>query len=265
MKTTHTKDIVIVAGAAGEIGTEYCRTLAERQIPVLAVIRNNRPLIDSQFVTLVKCDLSNPYMIKESFGSIDFGQYDRIIFLHTIGTDKYDPRGYPHIQKMKTIDADVYDTNVNTFKYPLRYLLDTIRTIKKVTGKTVQLKVGLLGGIPDKFAPFVIEGFCEAKNICRQYMLSATKLYPEWVSAVAINVSSTITKSALKVRPLADLMYWLTPAEVVKRSVDTLVAPASGYGEIEIYKHSPEFQNGYYEDAEALYKKWHYETGSTRT
>ncbi len=261
MNIKQIKTIVIVAGAAGEIGTQFCSVLAEKQIETVAVLRNTPLLLTSPCIQIVRCDLSDARSIEGSFKSINFAQYDRVIFLHTIGVDKYDPRGYPTIQKMKTIDPDIYDTNVNTFKSPLRYLINILHAVCE-SGKIVQLKVALLGGIPDKYAPFVIEGFCEAKNLCRQYIQSAVGLYPNWVSGLSINVSSTVTKSALKVRPFADLTYWLTPDEVAQRSVDALLSDEVGFKEIEIFKHSPEFKAGYYKDNEALYTKWSRETGT---
>lgn len=264
MNQKHIKTLYIVAGAAGEIGTSFCKALSDKQADVLAVIRNTLILINSKFIIPVKCDLSDSRSISESFGKIDFFQYDRVVFLHTIGTDKYDPRGYPLIQKMKTIDPDIYDTNVNTFKYPLRYLISRLESIYAESGKLISFKAVLLGGIPDKFTPFVIEGFCEAKNLCREYIRSAVSLHPGWISGLAINVSSTITKSALKVRPLADLAYWLKPDEVVMRSIDALMSDKLGFNEIEIFKNSPEFKEGYYEDSEALYEKWSRETGTIK-
>lgn len=261
MNNHQINSLYIVAGAAGEIGTSFCKDLSNKKIDSIAVLRNNPLTIDSEYITAIKCDLTDSRSISESFKSVDLAKYDRIVFIHTIGTDKFDPRGYPNIRKMKTIDPDIYDTNVNTFKYPLRYLLDQIREIHSESGKQIKLKLVLLGGIPDKFSPFVIEGFCEAKNICRQYIRSVVGLHADWVTGLSINVSSTVTKSALKVRPFADLSYWLTPEEVVFRSIEKIVGEDSGYSEIEIHKDSPEFKDGYYEDKDALYTKWSRETG----
>jgi hypothetical protein len=255
------KTCVIVAGAAGEIGTEFCRVLSERGIDVVAVVRNRNLSIHSPYITEIRCDLTDSASIEHAFGGLNISKYDRIIFLHTIGTDKFDPRGYPMIRKMKTIDPDVYDTNVNTFKYPLRYIMATLRRINTDSAKPIQFKAVLLGGVPDKFTPFVIEAFCEAKNLCREYIRSAVNLNPAWMSGLSINITSTITKSALAVRPFANLTYWLTPKEVVERSIDELVADTVGFNEIEVIKHSSMFTPGYYEDNAALYEKWSRETG----
>jgi hypothetical protein len=125
----------------------------------------------------------------------------------------------------------------------------------------VLFKASLIAGVPDKFTLFVIEDYCEAKNLCREYIRSAVSLNSGWMSGLAINISSTVTQSAFKVRPYADTTYWLTPKEVTDRSVNTLMSSTPGFNEIEILKHSPDFSEGYYEDAAAIYRKWSRETG----
>jgi hypothetical protein len=256
------KTCIIVAGAAGELGTEFCRVLAERTVDVVAVVRNRKLSITSPCITEIGCDLTDSVSIEKAFTGLDLSKYDHIIFLHTIGTDKFDPRGYPNISKMSTIDPDVYDTNVNTFKYPLRYLVATLRKINAGRPVSIHFKAVLVGGVPDKYGPFVIEGFCEAKNLCREYIRSAITLNQEWVCGLAVNITSMVTKSACSVRPFADLTHWLVPEEVVEQSIGTLMAHAVGFNEIEIIKRSPEFKEGYYEDAKALYEKWSRETGT---
>ena len=256
------KTCIIIAGATGDIGIEYVRAcLSKKNIDVIALSQKRVLDMHNEKLIAMRLDLTDSHSIREAFGHIDLSKYDSILFLHTIGVDRYDPRGYPHIRKMSTIDPDVYDTNVNTFKYLLRYLTLTIKGINTKSERLVKFKAALIGGVPDKFAIFVIEDFCEAKNISRQYIRSMVDLYPNWASGLVINVSSTITRSALKVRPHANVTYWLTPLEVANRSVDELLQAGAGYKEINIFKESPGFKEGYYEDSQALYDKWSRETG----
>lgn len=256
------KKLFIVAGSAGEIGGEFCRILVEQKEEVIAIVRNRPVEITSQYLTSISCDLTDSRSIETSMEKNDFSKYGKITFIHTIGTDKYDPRGYPETKKMRTIDPGVYDTNVNTFKYPLRYLTSILSKIR-ANGTPIIFKVVMIGGIPDKFTPFVIEGFCEAKNICREYIRSAVSLFPDWISGLSINISSTITRAALQVRPHADLTYWLKPEEVVQCSIESLCRDETGFSEIEVFKSSPDFRPGYYEDPKALYEKWSHDTGTS--
>ncbi len=260
-KTKNNGILVIVAGAAGEIGTEFCKAIIRNDIDCIGIIRNKRTNIESSFYKEITCELSNEEQIEKVFFNVDFGKYKKIIFLHTIGVDMFDPRGYPpRVNPMNTIPPEVYNTNVNSFKYLLRYC---VNKIKKNNSKKIKTKfrIAIIAGVGDKHAPFVIESFCEAKFILRQYIQSFINLYPNWISGLSINVSSTITKSALAVRPYANTHYWLEPKEVVNKSFKDLISFSSQYEEIDIVKKSPKFFNGYYENNKILYEKWSKETG----
>ncbi len=259
---TKKSTLLIVAGAAGEIGTEFCKKAITAHIDCIGVIRNKKTGITSKYFQEITCHLEDSKQIEKVFASINFNDYQQIIYLHTIGVDKFDPRGYPHVRAMDTIDPGVYNTNVNSFKYLLRYCIKTIHNINLVKkGIKIKFRCVVIAGVADKHTPFVIESFCEAKFIVRQYIQSYVNLYSKWVSGLSINVSSTVTKSALQVRPHADTKYWLTPKNVVDRSFKALVSKAKSYNELDIYKHSPEFVHNYYIDNDMLYKKWSKETG----
>lgn len=255
------KQLVIIAGVAGEIGTEFAQKLVSSNIETLGIIRN-KPVagIESPLLKTVACHLDNPEHVEQVFSQIDLASFDRVIYLHTIGVDKFDPRGYPHIQSMKTIDEDIYNTNVNTFKYLLRFLVKEVRTIRS-TGKNIELKTAIIAGVSDKYSPFVIEGFCEAKFILREYIRSYVERFPLWFSGLSINVTSTVTKSAVAVRPYANTEFWLTPKEVVDKSFSDLISNAKEYKELDLIKFSPEYADDYYENNEKLYTKWSKETG----
>jgi len=255
------KKLVIIAGASGEIGTTYCKELVRYGVNCIAVIRHTPIEIKSPVLKEIQCHLDNAADIEVKFSDLNLEEYDQVVYLHTIGVDKFDPRGYPNIVPIETIDPDVYNTNVNTFKYLMRYLTKRIRTINSTRKNKIALKFSMIAGVADKYTPFVIESFCEAKFIVRQYIQSQVSLYPEWVSGLSINVTSTITASALAVRPHADTTYWLQPQEVVDQSLEALLAESVRYHEIDLIKKLPNFVEGYYENNQTLYEKWSMETG----
>ncbi len=255
------KTLVIIAGAAGEIGTEYIKQFIEKRVDILGIIRNKRVEgVESNLFESITCDLTNKKNIEVVFSRITIEDYSQIVFLHTIGADKFDPRGYPNIKPMKTIDEDVYNTNVNSFKYLLRYLVSRI-SIANDSGNDLKLRVSIIAGVSDKYTPFVIESFCEAKFILREYIRSYVDRFPKWFSGLSVNITSTITKSALSVRPQADTQDWLSPKEVANQSTDKIITLSKGYEEMDIIKHSKSFVQGYYENEELLYDKWSKETG----
>jgi NADP-dependent 3-hydroxy acid dehydrogenase YdfG len=255
------KILAIIAGAAGEIGTTFCHFFANQQIDCIAVIRHKKLAIRSSYIQSIPCNLDIQKDIEEKFSAIRFENYDQVIYLHTIGVDKFNPRGYPAVHKMETIDPDVYNTNVNSFKYLMRFLVGKIESINKERTEKTTLKISCIAGVADKHAPFVIESFCEAKYIVKQYIQSQCSIHPTWISGLSINVTSTITKSALAVRPHADTTYWFLPEEIVKESFDVLLKRVVGYSEIDLIKKSPNFVDGYYENNHLLYEKWSRETG----
>ena len=261
MKKSEQKTLVIIAGVAGEIGTSFARRITKKETDVIGVIRKTpvSEKMNSHFST-VSCDLSNEYQIEDAFKNIALENYSNVIYLHTIGVDKFNPRNYPEVVKMNTIDPDIYDTNVNSFKYLLRYLGKKVAEIN-TNGTSLKLKTAIISGTSDKYAPFVIEDFCEAKYIIREYIRSYVGRFPEWFSGLAINVTLTITKSALAVRPYAKTDYWLTDVDVVEQSISDLLSQDLGYKEIDLMKHSPNYVEGYYEDKDMLYTKWSAETG----
>jgi hypothetical protein len=255
------KKLIIIAGASGEIGSAFIKKiLVHDHVECIAIIRNKPLLLEHRNLRKVVCNLDNAYEIKNSFKDVDFSMYEEVTYLHTIGVDKFDPRNYPHITAMKTIDPDVYNTNVNTFKYLFRYCIEEIRKINNSSVRTL-FKSMIIAGASDKYTPFVIESFCEAKFILRQYIQSAVGLYPTWCSGLSINITSTITESALAVRPFADTTFWLTPTEVADQSINKVLSNEKGYNEIDIIKYSPEYESDYYTNNEKLYMKWSKETG----
>lgn len=264
-KNKNTK-LVIVAGAAGEIGTAYVQKIAESGwADIIAVVRNrNLEGVTHDCVRQIKCYLDDERDVQKKFDAIDLGNYNEVIYLHSIGVDKFQSRNFPKITKLQTIDPDVYDANVNSFKYVLKYLGTRIRQINSTQGHKIHMRIAAVLGVADKYAPFVIEDFCEAKFIVREYMRTYVERHPGWISALGINITSTITKSAVEIRPHADTTYWLTPQEVADRSCDAIMdGEHKDYREIDIIKFSPDYFESYYEDNDALYTKWSRETGCT--
>ncbi len=254
------KILIITAGAAGEIGTEFCKKMVKKHIDCIGIVRNKKITFKSKFLNEIVCDLTDEKQIEKEFGKINFNKYNKIILLHAIGIDKFEPRGYPSIHPMDTIPPEVYNTNVNSFKYIFKYCVKRIRKINLKENKT-KFKIAIIAGVGDKYTPFVIESFCETKFILRQYIQSAVSLYPRWISGLSINISSTVTKSALMIRPNADTHYWLNPYDIVERSFEKLVSFSPKYKEIDVIKRSPDFFDGYYENNKFLYKKWSKDTG----
>jgi len=246
------KNCIIIAGANGEIGNEFIKTFLPKN-KVIAISRNNRIGLHHSNLSTVTVDLASPPEVEKAFSNFDPTLYKRVIFIHSIGRDKFENTNYPKIEVTDTIDPDVYSSNVNTYKFLARLLIKKVEIARETC--PVELKLVMIGSVADKYGLLVITSFSESKNIVRGYMRNAVSRFP-WVSALVINISSTITKSASQVRTYADTSYWLTPSEVSDRSWKDILSLKKGYREIEIYKKDPEFSENYYSDESAVFKRW---------
>ena len=102
-----------------------------RSFDCIGIIRNKEIEINSENFIQIKCDLCDEKQIESVFSDIDFQKYSEVIYLHSIGIDKFDPRGFPNVKPMETIDVSVYNTNVNSFKYLLRYCVKRIKDVNE--------------------------------------------------------------------------------------------------------------------------------------
>lgn len=185
-----------------------------------------------------------------------FKKYDRVIFIHSIGVDKFENQNYPNIEVLETIDKEVYHSNVNTYKYLAASLVEKLRR-EHESGSKTKLTLSMIGSVADKHGIIFLTSFTESKHIVRSYIRTAVERFPWVISGLIINISSTVTKSALKVRPHADTTYWLKPEETVDESLPALLDKGrTGYKEIDIYKEHPEMDENYYRDPDKIFKRW---------
>lgn len=246
------KNCIIIAGANGEMGIEFINKFISKNT-VIAISKNKKMEFSHPNLISITSDLTNPEELEKAFMNFDPSDYKKVILIHSIGKDKFENTQYPKIDVLETIDSGVYISNVNTYKYISKLLIKKVEIARKKSN--VKLKLVMVGSVADKYGLSVITSFSESKNIVRSYMKNATYLFP-WVSALVINVSSTITKSALEIRPYSDTTYWLTPKEVVEKSKKRILSQFKKYQEIDIFKKDPRFENNYYFNDEAIFNRW---------
>lgn len=248
------KNLIVIAGASGEIGMAFVRKFGDR-FPVIGISRTSGPCEVHRNLLWVHVDLTRPADVEKAFSTLNFSAYDKVILLHSIGLDKFENVHFPLIEPLKTIDEKVYDSNVNTYKYIACTLIRKIEEERKRGSKT-RLVLSTVAGVADKHGMIFLTSFVESKNIVRMYMQNATKEFP-WVSALVVNITSTVTKAALLVRPYAKInsRTWLHPQEVAKQATPHLLRKKSGYSEIDIIKYDPRFGD-YYKNNKRMFRKW---------
>ncbi len=247
------KCIIVIAGASGEIGTAFVRKFVNR-FPVIGISRTSKSREIHKNLSWIHVDLTKPIEVEKAFSDLDFSAYEKVILLHNVGLDKFENVNFPLIEPLRTIDEKVYDSNVNTYKYIASLFISKIEK-ERVRGSKTELVLSSLAGVADKHGMIFLTSFVESKNIVRMYMQNATREFP-WVSALVINVTSTVTKSALLVRPYAKIdSTWLLPQEVAEEAVPKLLRKKKGYSEVDIIKHDPHFDD-YYKSNKRMFKKW---------
>ena len=247
------KTLFIIAGASGEIGTEFVKRFAS-DFRVIAISRKKETGPTFPNLSWIHIDLTDPDKVNEAFSKMGFTEYKRVVLIHAIGSDKFENIHYPKIEAIKTIDKKVYGSNVNTYKYIALALIKKISLERKAGSKT-KLVLSMIGSVADRYGIVFLTSFSESKNIVRSYIQYVVKEH-HWISGLVINISSTITKSALKVRPHADTKYWLKPAYVVRHSAASLLHVKSGYREIDIFKEDPNYESDYYVNNDKIFKRW---------
>ncbi len=253
ISTNKKKYLFIIAGASGEIGAAFIKQLAGN-FPIIGISRTNE--LDSLHKNLswIHCDLTRHQDVEKAFSEKNFSIFEKVFLIHSIGLDKFENTNYPAIEPLETIDPTVYNSNVNTYKYIAATLMDKISRERKAGSKT-KLVLSMIGSVADKHGVIFLTSFSESKNIVRAYIQFAVREH-KWISGLIINISSTITKSALGVRPYADTTYWLNPIDVVRKSAATLLKTKRGYNEIDIYKKDPNYDPDYYKNNEKIFSRW---------
>ena len=246
------KQCFIIAGANGEIGRGFVEKILPKHT-VIAISKQHASQIRHPNLVAIVVDLTKPEEVEKAFSGFDPTQYDQITFIHSIGIDKFENKQFPKIEPLETIDPVVYASNVNTYKYLARFLIKKIEAARKI--KLVTLKFVMIGSIADKYGLLVMTSFTESKNIIRSSIRDAIATR-SWISGLIINISSTITTSAMKVRPYADTTYWLTPKDIVDGSLLRVLSNEVGYQEIDLFKHDPMFHETFYTDDQIVFDRW---------
>ncbi len=249
------KKLIIVAGASGEIGDVFLEKFSKlKNFDLIGISRGLKPIKHYDNLSWIHADLSKPDDLKIAFREVDFSKYKKVILIHSIGVDKFENTNFPKIEPLESIDSVVYQSNVNTYKYLTWIVIEKIEQARK-NGLKIKLILSMLGSVADRHNVIFLTSFSESKNIVRAYIQNSVRQH-NWISGLVINISSTITKSALNVRPHSDTTYWLTPEDVVEKAFPKLVGINAGYKEMDIFKKDPNFEKDYYNNHEKIYKRW---------
>jgi len=246
------KKLIIVAGGTSDIGKSYMDYFS-KDSKVIGISRKGF-IPSNKNINSIKCELTNRNQTMSLSPLIDLSDIDKVILIHCIGEDVLESLNYPLIENKTTIDSKVYDTCVNTLKNIIDLIINKI-TIEREHGKNIGLTIVLFGAMTDRYNIPFFTSFRESKNIARCHIQNLVKRH-DWIKGFVVNVSTVKSKLSTKCRPYADMTYWLSPQEVVDKSVEQIINTKNKFEEIEIFKFDPNFESDYYTNNDKIFKKW---------
>lgn len=244
-------NIVIVSGSTGDLGRAYLNYYSKRKDTISYAIarrEEEKPLRDIKYLI---SDLENPIITKENIQKIPLDNANEVLFIHPVGKFKFEKYGIPEIDDIQDgIDDEILKSNVDTFHNIVRPLIE-----EREKCGIIPLKLVAFGSLSDPYHVPWWGSYTKSKLILRREMRELTRREPS-VKSVFVNLSSVKTSNENKTRPYADTKYWISPEEVVAKSVQTIEKTQQPYLEIDIFNPSPKYHSGYYQNFDELRKKW---------
>jgi NAD(P)-dependent dehydrogenase (short-subunit alcohol dehydrogenase family) len=247
------RNLVIVSGASNGIGGQfYAHFRAQRDTTCIGISRTGE--------NLLHVDLLDAEKTAAAVAALSLDGIKSIIHIHSIGIDKFEPSGKPHIDHDGDgIDDEVYATNVTAF-FNLANPL-----VQKASEKKIPLLFCHIGSVSDSYTVPLWQSFSRCKNIIRKFLRFNT--YPH-VKGVFLNISSTMVEKSngggQYARPLADTAYWMNPRQLVEAATPHIEGFGSKllkYAEFDFVNPSPRYSETYFTDLPKLYATWQKDMG----
>ncbi len=245
------KTLIIIPGARRGLAKDYFQHYANQ--PNTQCIGISRTEETNGFL---KLDLLQENKTFEFVKSLNLSGIEKVIYLHGVGIDKFEPKGVPAIDvDGDGIDDEIYQSNVLTFLHLAEPLME------KTTHYGIPLTICNIGSLGDIYNVPFWQSFTKSKNILRKSMKSNTI---KSVKSIFFNVSSMLDDAGEKYgRPFADTRYWLNSKDLVKRSIQYLDAfdMMSGHLELDFFNTCPWYTKDYFTNLPALYQTWQRDMG----
>lgn len=264
MNNSKAKQLVIATGANGAVGRAYLAELCSQEdTECIGVSRNEKGIAMEGVQDLFISDLTDEQETRSAMDELDISSFDRVLFIHTVGKFKFEEEASVQEEAQQPIDEEVFASNVESFINAADPLIQKVND-EQHRGHQVPLVLCALGSISDKDDPHLWRSYTRSKNELRELMKEATQLNPHLpLSMLFVNISTTETEAENQLRPHAsaeEREYWLKPEELAKKSVpemlaaisDIAVPEAPRWHEIDVYKPSPEYEEGFYSAEKAL-------------
>ncbi|MBW2990344.1 hypothetical protein KY348_01425 [Candidatus Woesearchaeota archaeon] len=239
--------LVVIAGATGSIGNAYHQYYSKKQRTKCIGLSRQKP-------GFYKINLLKPLETQKFARQLELKGIEHLILIHSIGIDKFEINGTPEIDRDKDgIDDEVYKSNVLTFTTLAKPLTERVtRHNYKKKLKTILTFCGI-GSISDTYSVPFWQSYSKSKNILREYIRN---LVSENTRGMFVNVSSVNTGKEKQYRPCANTTHWITPQEVVRKSIPYIENKDVLWQEIALFRPNPKYTPSYFKDHKKLLEKW---------
>lgn len=276
------KNLAIISGITSEIGQAYAKGFLGKGAKVIGISRSEAKL--PKGVEHLKVDLLDKNACKKAVERINLEGVGKVIYIHSVGEWKLEPRGLDKYSPVKdanvskyvgtptAIDKEVYRSHNDTFDNIIAPLLEKRRE------NNIPLVMCTFGSVSAQHMPRYWTSYNLATLILgtraaeiaeaemkQNFMQRGQDSVP--VKALHIQLSSVDTRDERRLRPLAKKKEWLKPAEIVEKTLPKMFEDfgQSNYSEkIDVF-HPSKLHEKEYLAGEPLHRKigsrWLVETG----
>jgi hypothetical protein len=244
-------DLVLIAGASRGIGKAFYEHYSSRDdVECVGISRSG---IDG----LVQCDLLDKDVIERTLNVFDWGKVKSLLYIHSVGFDKFEPDGKPEkgLDNGEGIDKEVYESNVETF-------FNIYSSLESKLKGSIPVTYCCIGAVADRYEVPYWQSFTRSKDCLREHLMKECNAERK---AVFLNVGSTLDETGNKFgRVNADTTYWQNPDDLVAKSVpliDNMKHIEKKYVEADFFEFNPNYTPDYFTNHEKLYETWQKDLG----
>ncbi|NQV91198.1 hypothetical protein HQ489_01880 [Candidatus Woesearchaeota archaeon] len=232
------KQLILISGVTGSLGEAYLEHYRNSEKRVAGISRS-QPKIPYTDVQYLKANLLDPNQSKRCMDKLSLEGITELVLIHPVGRFKFE-------KNFTEVNPEIYASNVETLTNLVNPLL------KRQEKPSITLVA--FGSISDKYEVPFWRSYSKSKNALRKYIHELADK-EEKIKGVFINLSSVRTRNESILRPYANTRYWITPEEIVQRSVPEL-SPTEKWKEIDIFNLSPDYSPTIYTNHSAVLKRW---------
>lgn len=242
--------VIIISGATGDLGKAYVKHYSKEKDCLVYAISRREEKNPLKNVNYLLCDLEKSKDTEQEVKKISLDGVLEVVLIHPVGRFKFEKNGVPEVKSIEhDIDDEVLKSNLDSFHNIVLPLLNLRKD------KNILIKLVCFGSLSDVYNVPWWKSYSKSKLILREDM-RAVSTFEKNLQALFLNLSSVKTFNEHKTRPFADTSFWLSPEEIVERSVPLISSLKENYTEVDLYNHSPEYHEGYYKDFKKLKEKW---------